>query len=61
MSLDYRVFDPAPCRFPRPRVSVLPRGFDLDGYRADLASNGIEAIESVERQASGDKCSLCAS
>ncbi|MDE2442665.1 MAG: DegT/DnrJ/EryC1/StrS aminotransferase family protein [Betaproteobacteria bacterium] len=27
MSLDYQVFDPSPCSFPRPRVPVLPRGF----------------------------------
>lgn len=28
MSLDYQVFDPATCRFPRPRVSVLPQDFE---------------------------------
>lgn len=27
MALDYQVFDPLPCHFPRPRVPVLPRGF----------------------------------
>lgn len=31
MSLDYQVFDPSPCNFPRPRVSVLPRGFEPAG------------------------------
>lgn len=31
MSLDYQVFDPGPCRFPRPRVPVLPRGFEPAG------------------------------
>lgn len=31
MSLNYQVFDPSPCRFPRPRVSVLPRGFEPAG------------------------------
>lgn len=25
MPLEYRVFDPSPCRFPKPRVSLLPR------------------------------------
>lgn len=28
MSLDYQVFDPASCHFPRPRVSVLPQDFE---------------------------------
>lgn len=28
VSLDYQVFDPATCRFPRPRVSVLPQDFE---------------------------------
>lgn len=27
MPLDYQIFDPMPCHFPRPRVPVLPRGF----------------------------------
>ncbi len=27
MPLEYLVFDPSPCRFPKPRVPVLPRGF----------------------------------
>lgn len=27
MPLDYQVFDPSSCRFPRPRVPVLPHGF----------------------------------
>ncbi|KAB2927588.1 MAG: DegT/DnrJ/EryC1/StrS aminotransferase family protein [Dechloromonas sp.] len=27
MPLDYQVFDPSSCRFPRPRVPVLPRGY----------------------------------
>ncbi len=31
MSLDYQVFDPAPCHFPRPRVPVLPCGFQAAG------------------------------
>lgn len=31
MSLDYQVFDPASCHFPRPRVPVLPRGFEPAG------------------------------
>lgn len=31
MPLDYQVFDPAPCHFPRPRVPVLPRGFQASG------------------------------
>lgn len=31
MSLDYQVFDPSACRFPRPRVSLLPRGFESAG------------------------------
>lgn len=31
MTLDYLVFDPSPCRFPRPRVPVLPRGFEPAG------------------------------
>ena len=29
MSLDYQVFDPTSCRFPRPRVSVLPQDIEL--------------------------------
>lgn len=31
MSLDYQVFDPVSCHFPRPRVPVLPRGFEAAG------------------------------
>jgi len=31
MSLEYQVFDPSPCHFPRPRVSVLPCGFEAAG------------------------------
>lgn len=29
MSLDYQVFDPSSCRFPKPRVPVLPYRFDI--------------------------------
>jgi len=36
MPLEYQVFDPSQCRFPRPRVPVLPRGLDLS--KADDAS-----------------------
>ena len=35
MSLDYQVFDPLPCHFPRPRVPVLPRGFEAPGTDDD--------------------------
>lgn len=31
MSLDYQVFDPSSCHFPRPLVPVLPRGFEPAG------------------------------
>lgn len=31
MSLDYQVFDPSFCHFPRSRVPVLPRGFEPAG------------------------------
>lgn len=30
MSLEYQVFDPSSCSFPKPRVSVLPRSFEPD-------------------------------
>lgn len=29
MSLEYQVFDPTPCRFPKPQVPVLPYSFDI--------------------------------
>lgn len=35
MSLDYQVFDPLPCHFPRPRVPLLPRGFEAPGTDDD--------------------------
>jgi len=39
VSLDYWVFDPSTCRFPKPRVSILPSALD---YSALL--NGSEAL-----------------
>lgn len=49
MPLEYQVFDPSSCQFPKPRVSVLPHGYEPSGSddsthlsgRAPLAGKGL--------------------
>ena len=41
MPLEYQVFDPASCRFPRPRVPVLPHGYQpASGNEIEVPSRG---------------------
>ncbi|MCL2524009.1 MAG: DegT/DnrJ/EryC1/StrS family aminotransferase [Betaproteobacteria bacterium] len=44
MPLDYQVFDPTPCRFPLPRVPVLPRGFQPAGAEDAALLAGISPL-----------------
>jgi dTDP-4-amino-4,6-dideoxygalactose transaminase len=47
VSLDYQVFDPAPCRFPRPRAPVLPRGFKASGADDAALLAGVPLLAGV--------------
>lgn len=42
MSLDYWVFDPSTCQFPKPRVSILPSVFDYSAL-----PNGNQALSDI--------------
>lgn len=44
VSLDYQVFDPSSCGFPRPRVPVLPRGFEPAGADDALLLRDVPAL-----------------
>lgn len=44
MPLEYQVFDPKPCGFPWPRVSLLPRGFDPAGADDSTYSKGASQL-----------------